>query len=216
MRLFIKPLCDIRGAARSVVSSLPSWRAPFRLRLWRRRSRRITASMRAAPAKLPTTLPTTCGGARGMVLPVEAAPAADDVFAAGGAGLPGAPAPAPPINVGLAAGGEAAVLLRRDGAAPSLLESAESDDDDPKEATTAAVTDASIDEEVLFDGVRETLETSGSVPVVVELDAALAGIMMNGGVALLGVMLVGVDAAADVDERVTGPVLACNGTPADP
>lgn len=56
---------------------------------------RTMASISAAPARLPTTLPTTCGGARGVVLPVELAPGADELCA-GAAGLPDCPPPLPP------------------------------------------------------------------------------------------------------------------------
>lgn len=100
IRLFFDTSCDI-GGARSVGSSLPSWRAPFRFRLWRRSSMRTMASISAAPARLPTTLPTTCGGARGGALSVELALTAADVCAAGAAGLPcPPPTPLPPFGEG--------------------------------------------------------------------------------------------------------------------
>lgn len=60
-------------------------------------SNNIIARMSAAPARLPTTLPTTCGVSRGAGSELAPASAADDVVAAGGTPtMPGALFPPPP------------------------------------------------------------------------------------------------------------------------
>jgi hypothetical protein len=56
----------------------------------------MMARIRAAPARLPTTLPTTCGVWRGGVAPLALAPAAAEVCEGAPAVLSGAPPRAPP------------------------------------------------------------------------------------------------------------------------
>lgn len=67
-----------------------SWRAPPCLRLWRRSRIKMMAKISAAPARLPTTLPTTCGVSRGR------GPVASDSFAAELVAVEEAPVAIPP------------------------------------------------------------------------------------------------------------------------
>lgn len=93
-RLLLAGACLMTCWSLSVWSSPVSWRAPLRLRLWRRIRSNTMARISAAPARLPTMLPTTCGVCRGAGLLSPPASATAAVVAAGGAAV--FPTPPPP------------------------------------------------------------------------------------------------------------------------
>lgn len=143
------------------------------------------ARISAAPARLPTTLPTTLGVGRGAVGPDEPEPAAA-VLTAGSAVFVGPPAPpttpVPPV-------GDAVALACRDESVPveikepdrlDMTRDAESDTDEDREALPRA------DSEAVDDPLARVEFETGRSAARLDTDTALPRTLVGEGDALAG------------------------------